>query len=122
MRILSLTFLLWFVALTAAAQESPSAEVTADTAQSAIHNWDICNETSFVLRFASAFIRSDRMQVAGWTPVQPGACVTLTPPKDSPRFLFAESLPIHRGGIREWKGSFELCAAEKNFTSDATDN
>ena len=122
MRRLALILVLFFTATHAAAQQSPTSDVAADTAQSAIHNWDICNETSFVLRFASAFIRSDRMRVAGWTPVQPGACVTLTPPKDSPRFLYAESLPIHRGGIREWKGSFELCASEETFTSDATDN
>ena len=123
MRVFGLTLLLFFAAMSAAAQQDPSVETeAAATTQSAIHNWDICNETSFVLRFASAFIRSDRMQVAGWTPVQPGACVTLTPPKNSPRFLYAESLPIHRGGIREWKGSFELCASEETFTSDATDN
>ena len=62
------------------------------------------------------------MQTAGWTTVQPGACVVIVTPKDSPRFLFAESLPIHRGGIREWKGTIELCATEEDFTSDATDN
>ena len=82
----------------------------------------MCNETSFVLRFSSAFIRSDRLQVAGWTSLQPGACTQLNPPKDSPRFLFAESLPIHRGGIREWKGRFELCATDNDFVSEATDN
>ena len=86
------------------------------------NSWDVCNETSYVLRFASAYIRSDRMQAAGWTTVQPGACVDIITPKDSPRFLFAESLPVHRGGVREWKGEIELCAAEEDFTSDATDN
>jgi len=88
----------------------------------AITNWDVCNETSYVLRYASAYIRNDRMQAAGWTNIQPGACTTLVTPKASPRFLFAESLPIHRGGVREWKGSVELCATEDNFISDATDN
>ncbi len=92
------------------------------SSSSATNNWDVCNETSYVLRFASGYIRSDRMQTAGWTTVQPGACVVIVTPKDSPRFLFAESLPIHRGGIREWKGTIELCATEEDFTSDATDN
>lgn len=85
-------------------------------------NWDVCNETSYTIRFASAFIRDDRMQTVGWTNVQPGACTTLVTPKDSPRFLYAESLPIHQGGIREWKGPMELCATEDNFSSDATEN
>lgn len=86
------------------------------------NNWDVCNETSYVLRFASAYIRDDRMRTAGWTTVQPGACVMVVTPKDSPRFLYAESLTIHRGGVREWKGAVELCATEEDFVSDATDN
>lgn len=97
-----------------------AAQVNTETTAST-NNWDVCNETSFVLRFAAGYIRTDKMQAAGWTQLQPGGCVTLTPPKDSPRFLFAESLPIHRGGIREWKGSFELCATEGDFVSEATD-
>ena len=123
MRIFGLTALFSLAAITAAAQEtSPDDTNIASSEQSATNNWDVCNETSYALRFASSYIQSDRLQVLGWTSVQPGACVTLTPPKDSPRFLFAESLPIHRGGIREWKGNFELCATEGDFTSDATDN
>jgi len=84
--------------------------------------WDICNETSFVLRFASAYVRDARMQTQGWTTIQPGACTTQQTPVASPRFLYAESLNVHRGGIREWKGTVELCATEEDFTSDATDN
>jgi len=69
-----------------------------------------------VLQYRNGIISAD------WTTVQPGACVDIITPKDSPRFLFAESLPVHRGGVREWKGEIELCAAEEDFTSDATDN
>ncbi len=95
----------------------------ADAAVSSTTNsWDVCNETSYVLRFASAYIRSDRLQTAGWSSIQPGACTLIVTPKNSPRFLFAESLPIHRGGVREWKGSVKLCATEDDFTSEATDN
>jgi len=115
---LSLLLLAW--AMPTAAQVSTPDTITSNS--SASNNWDVCNETSYVLRFASGYIRSDRMQTAGWTTVQPGACVVIVTPKDSPRFLFAESLPIHRGGIREWKGTIELCATEEDFTSDATDN
>ena len=87
-----------------------------------IIEWEICNETSFVLRHASAFVRSDRMQTVGWTTTTPGSCATVMTPKSSPRFLYAESLAIHRGGIREWKGKIELCASEEDFVSDSTDN
>lgn len=115
MRAVLFSLALWSWASAAAAQtETPNAVAS--------NKWDVCNETSYVLRFASGYIRSDRMQAAGWTTVQPGACIDVVTPKDSPRFLFAESLPIHRGGVREWKGAIELCAKEEDFTSDATDN
>lgn len=124
MRVLALTVLVWIFAGVAAAQEpTPTTAtpapmpLTGETSE-----WDVCNETSFVLRFASAFIRSERMQTVGWTTVTPGACVAVETPKDSPRFLFAESLPIHRGGIRDWKGTVELCAKDGDFVSDSTDN
>ena len=118
MRVLGLPVLLSLSIMTASAQVGASESISTN----AVNTWDVCNETSYVLRFASAFIRSDRMQAAGWSHIQPGACETLNPPKDSPRFLFAESLPTHKGGIREWKGTFELCAKDESFTSDATDS
>ena len=126
MRVLGLSLLCFGWANLASAQLATTIETTLPS-PSALEdsnktNWDVCNETSYVLRYASSFIRNDRMQTAGWTNIQPGACSTLVTPKDSPRFLFAESLPMHRGGVREWKGPVELCASEDNFISDATDN
>jgi len=123
MRALLLTLSLTCWAQSAAAQTQPNSDASiASTTGLTTNNWDICNETSYVLRYAAAYIRSDRMQASGWSTVQPGACNLVVTPKDSPRFLFAESLPIHRGGVREWKGPVELCASDKDFTSDATDN
>lgn len=117
---LALTYCLW--ASAAQAQNSTPVGPSTQPSNGSSNNWEVCNETSYVLRFASAYIRSDRMQAEGWSTVQPGACVVIVTPKDSPRFLFAESLQIHRGGVREWKGQIELCAKEDDFTSDATDN
>lgn len=110
------------LALTLSTLAGAAAQVPDESATNATQNWDICNETSYVLRFASAYIRSDRMQARGWSTVHPGACVTAITPKNSPRFLYAESLTVHRGGVREWKGDLKLCAADDDFTSDATDN
>lgn len=117
--LLALSLSVWTSAASAQVN-SDAATPTADGVTT--NNWDICNETSYVLRYAAAYIRSDRMQASGWSTVQPGGCDALITPKDSPRFLFAESLAIHRGGVREWKGPVELCASEDDFTSDATDN
>ena len=85
-------------------------------------DWQVCNETSYVLRTASAFLRAGRMVAKGWDEVLPGACITLVTPVDSPRFLFAESAPLHQGGVREWKGDTPLCAESGDFTSDATED
>ena len=83
--------------------------------------WDVCNETSFVLRKASAFIRDGRMTAQGWQELLPGSCQTLETPRGSPRFLYAESLDVHQGGIREWKGDTPLCVNhETGFSVDAT--
>ena len=114
----ALTLFTLLVAPVAVAQDTPPAPAPL---AGATVDWDICNETSFILRFATAFVRADRMQTIGWTPVQPGACVAVKTPRASPRFLYAESMDVHRGGIREWRGSSELCAAETDFVSDATD-
>lgn len=106
----------------ASAQTDTSATGPNASSVGSTQGWDICNETSYALRFASAFIRDDRMQAAGWNIIHPGACSAVTTPRNSPRFLYAESLPIHRGGIREWKGTVELCASDAEFTSEVSDD
>lgn len=106
----------------ASAQTGAAASAQNASPAGSTQSWDICNETSYALRFASAFIRDDRMQAAGWTSIQSGACSAVSTPKNSPRFLYAESLPIHRGGIREWKGTVELCASYEEFTSEVSDD
>lgn len=94
-----------------------------ETPQNSDYIWDICNETSYVLRVAHALVEKGITRVEGWRDVNPGACLP-TPynDPDTPRFLYAESLPLHRGGIREWKGTTKLCAKDEDFTSEATDN
>ena len=83
-------------------------------------DWQVCNETSYVLRTAHAFLRGGRMTAKGWDEILPGACLNLVTPVDSPRFLFAESDSLHKGGIREWKGETPLCVDTEDFTSDAS--
>jgi len=120
MRSLLMAILVGALPMAASAQTSSEVAAQDSAPQGTSLNWDICNETSYVLRYSSAFIRSDRMQAFGWTTIQPGACSVVTTPRNSPRFLYAESLPIHRGGIREWKGAVKLCAAEGDFISEAS--
>lgn len=122
MRPILIALIFCLTAVRAGAQTTTSPSNQNSSASASSQGWDICNETSYVLRYAAAFIRSNRMQAAGWTILQPGSCSAIETPKNSPRFLYAESLPVHRGGIREWKGAVGLCASEKNFTSETSDD
>lgn len=92
----------------------------AQSPNSANSNWEICNETSFILRVATASIIAGTMSTKGWTRASPSECITVNAPKDTPRFVYAESDPVHQGGIREWKGKANLCVANEDFISDAT--
>lgn len=82
--------------------------------------WEICNETSYIMRVATAYIRGGIISPKGWDKARPGECITQTVPINSPRYVFAESDPVHQGGIREWAGSVPLCVSTANFSADAT--
>lgn len=86
----------------------------------AVSSWEVCNETSFIIRLANAVIRNGNMTPKGWDRVKPGQCLPLNAPEGSPRYIFAESSPVHQGGIREWAGKTPICVSENDFTADAT--
>ncbi|MEP1229887.1 MAG: DUF1036 domain-containing protein [Litorimonas sp.] len=85
-------------------------------------NWKICNQTSYVLQVANAYMRGGRVQASGWQNMNPGVCLSETPPADSPRFLYAQSAPIHQGDIRDWSGNIELCVDDADFLIPATND
>lgn len=91
-------------------------------APESVRAWEICNETSYIMRLATAYIREGRVSSRGWDKARPGECINKSVPLDSPRYIFAESDPVHQGGIREWAGNVPLCVSEKDFTADATKN
>jgi len=116
MRAALLTTALLIMPLSAFAQEavpsiSPDASAT---------DWEICNETSYIMRLATAYIREGKISPKGWDKARPGECINKTVALNSPRYVFAESDPVHQGGIREWAGNIPLCVSEKDFTADAT--
>jgi len=82
--------------------------------------WNICNETSFVLRVAVGTMEEGTMTPRGWQLVRSGACIEEKPLPGSQRYVYAESAPIHMGRVREWAGKVKLCAAAKDFVADAT--
>ncbi len=101
--------------------ESPAESVSEPAAESAVPAWTICNETSFILRLAHGQTRAGQGRVSGWQKLRPSECIDETPDKNTPRFLFAESAPVHNGGIREWAGQVTICVnPTENFDIDMT--
>ncbi len=110
-----------------AQETAPHTELTPTTTVPIINptdivGWDICNETSYILRLAHATLRDGEVKAKGWREVNPGQCIVESVVRSAPRFLYAESSYIHRGGIREWKGDIRLCATDSDFISAATDD
>lgn len=95
-------------------------ELRADNRGGATEAWDVCNETSFILRAANALVRDGKMTLKGWDKINPGQCFTLNAPIGSPRYIFAESSNVHQGGIREWSGKTPICVSRDTFIADAT--
>lgn len=116
MRAALLTPALLLMPLMASAQE---AELRTDTAAPTAP-WEICNETSYIMRLATAYIRDGKISPKGWDTARPGECITQSVPVGSPRYVFGESDPVHQGGIREWTGKVPLCVSPEDFSADAT--
>ena len=102
---------------------TPAAQTPAPQSDGSLfpsNQWNICNETSYVLRVASALIENGKTTPRGWDRVRPGACLTKAPPPGSERYVYAESESFHTGRVREWKGSVELCVSDIDFKADAS--
>ena len=97
-----------------AKQQSETAAIAAEP------DWQICNETSFTLRIATVTAVDGKLQPRGWSKLHAGNCMAHDAPKGTPRYVYAESSPAHRGGIREWKGTSLFCAGDEDFIADTS--
>ena len=84
-------------------------------------NWEVCNETSFILRAATGTTDSRGVRLRGWDRLRPGECESYTTTVDRPAFVFAESVDAYSGGVREWAGEAELCATDAEFDTRQTE-
>ena len=83
--------------------------------------WQICNETSFILRYATAMSDGSVTHIDGWGRLRPSECISKTPEPKAARFLYAQSAPVHNGGIRVWDGQAPLCVnPDDDFNIDST--
>lgn len=106
-------------------QESPLPQTSINTPiggeGAGLTNWQICNETSFILRLATRTSKNNNLQTQGWSRLRPGACLSFQTDRGTPRYAYAESLPLHHGGIREWKGKTNFCVKEDDFSHSSPD-
>jgi uncharacterized membrane protein len=79
--------------------------------------YSLCNKTSFTLSAAMGYVDGDRLATRGWWRLRPGQCkVVLTEPTNAGRyFVYAESIPGHRGQTRSWSGETKLCVEKSGF-------
>lgn len=80
--------------------------------------WEVCNETSYILRVATAVTTDGALVPKGWSRARPGECLSVEAAENTPRYVYAESARAHQGGIREWKGNTPLCASQDDFKSN----
>ena len=88
-----------------------------DVLQSDIsQNWEICNETSFILKVSTAYkdVEANEYKINQNTEIYPGECINKEVLNSYRRYIYAKSSPIHQGGIREWRGENPIC---KNIAS-----
>lgn len=88
-----------------------AAGALAVTAKPANATYTFCNRTSFVLASAIAFEDGASTESRGWYVLQPGQCQTVLQEalRHSAYYAFAQTLPVHAGGVRSFAGNKLLC-------------
>lgn len=86
-------------------------------ASPAAAKYSLCNKTSYALSAAIGYVDGERLATRGWWRLRPGQCkVVLTEATDPGRyFVYAESLPGHKGPLRAWSGDTPLCVENEGF-------
>ena len=77
---------------------------------------EVCNETSFMVEAAKAWRTADGLAAEGWVRIAPGGCASVGPDVETEQYLYARSTPAYTGGVREWRGSLDVCVDETDFS------
>ncbi|WP_022701430.1 DUF1036 domain-containing protein [Oceanicaulis alexandrii] len=75
----------------------------------------VCNETSFMVEAAKAWRTPSGLAVEGWARIAPGGCAEIGPATDTEQYLYARTTRAYLGGVREWRGSLDICVDEADF-------
>ena len=77
---------------------------------------EVCNETSFMVEAAKAWRSPDGLAAEGWVRIAPGGCASVGPEGETEQYLYARSTRAYPGGVREWRGSLDVCVDETDFS------
>lgn len=101
-----------------------SAQTIPETENGDQRQWQVCNETSFILNIATASVAEGManapLTVRGWQKLRAGKCQTMSVEKGTPRYVYARSSSVHQGGIREWTGKYNFCVADPHADTGFT--
>lgn len=77
---------------------------------------EVCNETSFFVEAAKAWVTPTGIAARGWQRLAPGACTRFDGiPAGVNQFLYARTTEAYLGGVREWVGRTPVCVDTGNF-------
>lgn len=79
--------------------------------------YSLCNKTSYTLNAAIGYVDGERLATRGWWRLRSGQCkiVLQDQTKAGKYFVYAESIPGHRGPLRSWSGETPLCVENGGF-------
>lgn len=81
--------------------------------------YSLCNKTSYALNASIGYVDGDRLTTRGWWRLRSGQCKIVLTENTNPGlyFVYAESIPGHRGPMRSWSGDTPLCVENGGFFS-----
>jgi uncharacterized membrane protein len=86
--------------------------------------YDLCNQTSYVVRAAIAYKAGDDYQSFGWFTVFPGFCrpVIDKPLTEDTYYVHARTIIGDRGPMHDWAGDDQFCIANNDFNITGASN
>ncbi|MFN3834688.1 MAG: DUF1036 domain-containing protein [Glycocaulis sp.] len=80
------------------------------------HAGEVCNETSYFVDAAKAWVMPAGLAARGWERIAPGACVRFASiPAGVNQYLYARTTEAYLGGVREWLGRTPVCVDTGDF-------
>jgi len=79
--------------------------------------FELCNQTSYILRSSIAYKEKGEFNTKGWWTLYPGQCRTVIQSKLKHKqyYTYAEAAPEHKVGLNFFDGDRSFCVGEKDY-------